>query len=276
MLNVMERAPLRPVPRRPHGPVDPSEAIAHVATALPAADEAARAALALVEIAGRSRAEVAAERGLPPAELGDALARGRKALRRSVYPLPGSGWCERAERMISDRIDQELEPPGPARLEAHLSNCSRCVEHEVRLAQAVDALVATFVEAHPAGTPESAPKAVSRPIIRAARPELLVLPFGSPVAPEPAKPAAPVVVEIPEEPAVEEPATPAEPPAPPEPLTPREPVAPLKPAAPAKPASRPAAAGTALAWNALIALSVLLAVLAVIVTALGVAGVDPF
>jgi hypothetical protein len=44
----------------------------------------------------------------------------------------------------------------------------------------------------------------------------------------------------------------------------------------APPATKAPAFGAALAWNALIALSILLAVLAVIVTALGVAGVDLF
>ena len=36
------------------------------------------------------------------------LARARKALRRTLAALPGSGWCERAERLISDRIDGAL------------------------------------------------------------------------------------------------------------------------------------------------------------------------
>jgi anti-sigma factor RsiW len=276
----MERAPLRPVPRRPEGPVDSADAIAHVATALPAADEPARAALALVEIAGRPRSQVAAERGLAPAEVADALARGRKALRRSMYPLPGSGWCERAERMISDRIDDELEPPGPARLDAHLRNCPRCVEHELRLAQAVDSLVAAFIEAHPSEAPQPAATAVSRPVIRAARPELRVLPFGAPVAPTPAKPLVvpmpdPVVETIdagitdavavakPERSGVRGPGSGVS-----------EPAEPAAPVAPAEPARPPAA--RAFAWNALYALAVLLAVLTVIVTVLGVAGVDPF
>ena len=265
MLAVMERAPLRPVPRRPDGPVEPSEAIAHVDAALPAVDETARAALALVEIAGRSRAEVATTRGLAGDEVADALARGRKALRRSMYPLPGSGWCERAERSISDRMDGALEPPGPARLDAHLRNCPRCVEHDLRLAQAIDALVAGFIEAHPAPAPETEPVKIRPAVIRAARPELRVLPFGEPTAPAPVRSrtaeAPPVEPPAPDEPPVQEP--PLEPP-------------PVE-APPVEPAPvEPAAIGVPLAWRGMYALAVLLAVLTVIVTALGVAGVDLF
>ena len=268
MLAWMERAPLRPVPRRPDGPVEPSEAIAHVDAALPAADESARAALALVEIAGRSRAEVATTRGLAGTEVADALARGRKALRRSLYPLPGSGWCERAERLISDRMDGALEPPGPARLDAHLGNCPRCVEHDLRLAQAIDALVAGFIEGHPAPAPEAKPVQIRPAVIRAARPELHVLPFGAPTAPVPVRirlaEAPPVEAPPVEEPPVEEPPV-EEPPLEPPPVE-APPVEPVE----------PAALGVPLAWRAMYALAVLLAVLTVIVTALGVAGVDLF
>ena len=273
MLAVMERAPLRPVPRRPDGPVEPSEAIAHVDAALPAADESGRAALALVEIAGRTRAEAATTRGLSGGELADALARGRKALRRSLYPLPGSGWCERAERMISDRMDRALEPPGPARLDAHLDNCPRCVEHELRLAQAIDALVAGFLEAHPIPTPQAEPARVRPAVVREARPQLRVLPFGAPTPPTPARSRlaeAPAVEPPPlEEPPLEEP--PLE-----EPPVEMPPVEPVEPPAPAEPPAPPAAIGASLAWRAMYALAVLLAVLTVVVTALGVAGVDPF
>lgn len=142
MLRAMERAPLRPVPTRPAGPVDPAVAIRHVGRWLPDLDEEAVRALALVEIAGRPRSDLEGDAGA-------VLARARKALRRSTGPLPGSGWCERAERLISDRIDGALEAPGPTRLEAHLANCPRCVEHDLRLAQAADALLRAFAEAHP-------------------------------------------------------------------------------------------------------------------------------
>jgi putative zinc finger protein len=122
---------------------------------LPGLDERATRALALAALAGRSREEIAGEVG---DDVGETLARGRKALRRSLFPLPGSGWCERAERLISDRMDDALLPPGPARLEVHLRNCDRCVEHERRLAQATDLLVASFVERHPAVAPEPEPE----------------------------------------------------------------------------------------------------------------------
>lgn len=145
----MEKATLRPVPLRPPGPVDPAEAAAHVAAALPDLDEAAARALALVEIAGLPRSEVATSIALAPEPLALALTRARKALRRTIFPLSASGWCERAERMISDRIDGELRPPGPRRLHVHLENCDRCVEHDRRLAQARDQLVREFIDAHP-------------------------------------------------------------------------------------------------------------------------------
>jgi anti-sigma factor RsiW len=87
------------------------------------------------------RGQVALRLGRDEAELSDALARARKELRRSVATLGGSGWCERAERMISDRIDGALADGDTARLDVHLRNCPRCVEHERRLVQATDALV---------------------------------------------------------------------------------------------------------------------------------------
>lgn len=112
-------------------------------------------ALGLVLLAGRSRAEAAAATGLELATLGRLLAEARKALRKSVCPLEGRGWCERAEGLISDRLDGALDARGGARLEVHLRNCPRCVEHERRLVQAQDALVisaAATLPAH-AGTP---------------------------------------------------------------------------------------------------------------------------
>jgi len=149
----MESAPLHPVPSRPPGAIAPAEAVRFATRELPGLDGPAAEALALIALAGRSREEVGGGTGLSGDELADALARARKALRRRLHPLPGSGWCERAERLISDRIDGALEAPGPARLKAHLVNCSRCVEHERRLAQAQDALVTGFLDAHAAGDP---------------------------------------------------------------------------------------------------------------------------
>lgn len=182
----MERAPLRAVPRRPAGPVDPQLATAAVERALPRLDGRAAQAFALVALSGRNRAEAAARLGVGQAELAADLAAGRKALRRSVAPLAGSGWCERAETLISDRLDGALDETGAARLDAHLRNCERCVEHERRLVQATDALLATVAE--PAGAPGApAPPAELRAVglarAKAGTGQIAVLPFGEPVAP---------------------------------------------------------------------------------------------
>ncbi len=139
----MARAPLRPVAGQPDRPVSDADAVALVGAALPSLTEPDRTALALVTLAGLPRGQVALRLGRDEAELSDALARARKALRRSVAGLGGSGWCERAERMISDRIDGALAGGDTARLDVHLRNCPRCVEHERRLVQATDALVAS-------------------------------------------------------------------------------------------------------------------------------------
>jgi hypothetical protein len=137
----MEGTPLRSVPARPPGPVEPAEALAHVEDRLPEVAPAAREALALVGLVGRSRGEAADELALDPAALADALVAARKALRRSLEALPADGWCERAERLISDRLDGVLTPSGVARLDAHLRGCERCVTHERRLIQAHNQLV---------------------------------------------------------------------------------------------------------------------------------------
>jgi hypothetical protein len=135
------RAPLRPVPGQPAEPVTDASAVALVAAALPSLPEPDRTALALVALAGTPRGHVARRLGLDEADLSETLARARKELRRSVASLGGSGWCERSERMISDRIDGALADGDVRRLDVHLRNCPRCVEHERRLVQATDALV---------------------------------------------------------------------------------------------------------------------------------------
>jgi hypothetical protein len=152
----MEHAPLRPVPTRPAGPIHPEVADRAVAAVLPGLAPRETRALALVALAGRPRVEVAGELGIGPEELAEALASSRKALRRSLQPLTASGWCERAERLISDRLDGQLEERGAARLDVHLRNCPRCVEHERRLVQATDMLVAEMA-GPPARPPEPAP-----------------------------------------------------------------------------------------------------------------------
>ena len=137
----MEHAPLRPVPARPAGPIDPAAALREVGAWLPTVPPQAARALALVVLAERPRAQVAESLGVPERELGELLASARKELRQTIAVLGGSGWCERAERLISDRMDGALADDDVRRLDVHLRNCPRCVEHERRLVQATDALV---------------------------------------------------------------------------------------------------------------------------------------
>jgi hypothetical protein len=112
-----------------------------VRATLPALDERAAGAFALVALAGRTRPEAALRLQVSQEDLASDLAAARTALRRSVGPLRGSGWCMRAERLVSDRLDGELGGTEEARLDAHLRNCARCVEHERRLVQATDSLL---------------------------------------------------------------------------------------------------------------------------------------
>ena len=117
--------------------------------ALPDLSEDGARALSLIEIAGRTRDKALEEMEVSADVLAELLYQARKALRRSVFPLSASGWCERAERLLSDRIDGVLVPPGPARLDVHLRNCERCVDHERRLWQARERLVRDFIDLHP-------------------------------------------------------------------------------------------------------------------------------
>ena len=286
----MERASLRPVPQRPSGPVEPAEALAHVEATLPDLDDAARQALALVELVGRTRPELRAEMGVAAPELAEALARARKALRRAAFPLPGSGWCERAERLLSDELDGELADPGPRRLAAHLANCDRCVEHERRLWQARDQLVAGFEESRAGALPAEPPEVADEP-----DPEPAELPDPEPPDPEPpaVEAARPVAAPVPElrlvEPVVEvpmpgtpEPAdpAPADPvPADPEPVEPEpvEPAATVEPPPPVEDAVASALPEArfslqAIAWTASLALAVLLAIVSIALTVYAIAG----
>jgi hypothetical protein len=122
--------------------VEPADAQARVSALLPHLHEKPARALALILLAGRSRAEAAAAMGLSADDLSEALAVARNRLRRTVRPLEGSGWCLRAERHLSDRLDGALTGAAGAVLDAHLPNCPRCTEHERRLVQAQNALVA--------------------------------------------------------------------------------------------------------------------------------------
>jgi hypothetical protein len=140
----MEATPLRPVPSRPAAPVDPAIALPHLEARLPQLPPPDREALALIELAGWSRAATAAHLGVEAGELARLLASARKALRQTLERLPGDGLCERAERLISDRLDGELPPRPAAFLDVHLRSCERCVTHERRLLQAHDQLVASL------------------------------------------------------------------------------------------------------------------------------------
>ena len=157
----MERAPLRPVPGRPSGPVPDAAAVTLVTAALPALAERDRTALALVGVAGTPRPAVAGRLGIGTDGLAESLARARKELRRTLASLPGSGWRERSERLISDRMDGALAQRDEGRLDVHLRNCPRCVEHERRLVQATDALFAGTAPAPsaPALVPDAEPAA---------------------------------------------------------------------------------------------------------------------
>jgi putative zinc finger protein len=156
----MERAPLRPVPARPAGPVDPAAAVRAVAAALPALEPLESRALALVALADRSRPQVADLLGIDERELGALLTAARKELRQTLTPLQGSGWCERAEGLISDRLDGALGEWEARRLDVHLRNCPRCVEHERRLVQATDALLAGVVPLSARAAAASVPTAL--------------------------------------------------------------------------------------------------------------------
>lgn len=137
----MEGTPLRSVHARPAGPVGRPQALAVIEQRLPVLPSSARRALALVALVGVSRDQTARELGVSPVELSTLLASARKALRRTLEQLPSGGWCERAERLISDRLDGELSQLSARRLDAHLPGCERCQTHERRLVQAHGELV---------------------------------------------------------------------------------------------------------------------------------------
>jgi Putative zinc-finger len=176
----MEHAPLRPVPARPAGPVDPATAVRELAGWLPTLPPEAVRALALVVLAERPRAEVAGTLGVSESELGELLASARKELRQTVAVLGGSGWCERAEGLISDRLDGALAERDVRRLDVHLRNCPRCVEHERRLVQATDALIGGVGGF--ARTPSAAGEEASAPLAEATPEDDGIEEVGAPAA----------------------------------------------------------------------------------------------
>ena len=235
----MEHAPLRPVPARPAGPIDSATALREVEAWLPTlAPETARA-LALVVLAERPRAEVAETLGLPESELGTLLAAARKELRQTIVVLGGSGWCERAEGLISDRLDSTLADRDARRLDVHLRNCTRCVEHERRLVQATDALIAGAggLARSPAPAGEAPPLAE-------------------------APPAEDGIEEVHPAEAEATPATPATPPS--------DDIAPAAEVLVAKRTRRQIAA--AVGWNSLIAIAILLTLATIALTIAGIVG----
>ena len=280
----MEHAPLRPVPARPAGPIDPATATRAVVEWLPAlAPEAARA-LALVALSEQARAEAAESLGVSEAELGDLLAGARKELRQTVASLGGRGWCERAEGLISDRLDGVLAGKADVRrLDVHLRNCARCVEHERRLVQATDALVGAL------GGP-SVPSGRETPVTPLAEAPQEAPPVEAP--PEELPPAEDVPEELPaadvpdELPAPEAPEelraghTPDE-------LPPADDASKVLPSAPVAGPDEIAAAAEvlvavrtrrqiagAVAWNAMIALAILLTVATIALTVAGILGAE--
>ena len=117
----------------------------------------------------QARPQVALRLGIDEAALAECLARARKELRRTLAPLPGSGWCERAERQISDRMDGAL---ADATRRASTSTCATARAASSTSAawlQATDALVAGVAAAPsapavplPAAEPSEAKPAASR------------------------------------------------------------------------------------------------------------------
>jgi hypothetical protein len=247
----MEHAPLRPVPSRPAGPVDPGTALRAVSSWLPALSPVAARALALVALAERPRTEVATVLGVPESELGGLLAEARKELRQTIVVLGGSGWCERAEGLISDRLDGALAARDIGRLDVHLRNCARCVEHERRLVQATDALVLGAGGRPPAPGAETEPA----PLVEAPEAETEVEPADS-SGEEEAR----------EQPAV---AAPIAEPAPP-PL--EDQVAAAADVLVAARTRRQIAG--AVVWNSLVALAILLALATIALTIAGILGAE--
>jgi hypothetical protein len=238
----MEHAPLRPVPARPAGPVDPATAVREVGSWLPGLDPAAARALALVVLAERPRVEVARLLDVSEDELGALLASARKELRQTMVTLGGSGWCERAEGLISDRLDGPLAGTDARRLDVHLRNCGRCVEHERRLVQATDALVLGL-----GGRPAPVAGAPA-PLVEAPQADdggeetAQAAPEAAPAAPEAAPPGPPTESQI---------------------------------AAAAEVLVTKRTRGqiaAAVAWNSMIAISILLALVTIAVTIIGILG----
>jgi hypothetical protein len=161
----------------------PDRAEQQVFAALPELDAVPRRGLALA-LAGVPRAGIASELGLAGTELSAVLASARKALRRTRVELPSAGRCERAERALSDRLDDVLSELDERFLDAHLARCRRCRTHEAELTTALEELRAAFgEEVKPVEEPP-------RARLRVVPPAPVLPPAPEPPAPE-AAPAEP-------------------------------------------------------------------------------------
>jgi len=145
----------------------------HVFAALPDLAAIPRRGLALT-LSGVPRAGVASELGLAGAELSAVLATARKALRRTRAQLPSGGRCERAELVLSDRLDGAASAMDERFLDAHLARCARCRTHEHELSTALEELCVELV-------------AEAKPVEEPSRAHLRVVP-ARPLLPEPAPP----------------------------------------------------------------------------------------
>ena len=261
----MEHAPLRPVPARPAGPVERATAVRELSAWLPELPASAVQALALVALGERPRPEVAATLGVSEPELGELLAAARKELRQTIVVLGGSGWCERAEGLISDRLDGVLAERNVRRLDVHLRNCPRCVEHERRLVQATDALIGGVGGfARSPGPSAEPPPLVEAPLEEDSGEE------GDTTA-APAEPdAATAPAAAPKDAASPEAAPPHA--APPEAAPAAEQIAAAAEVLVAKRTRGQIAA--AVAWNSLIALAILLALATIALTIAGILGAE--
>jgi hypothetical protein len=148
----------------------------HVFTLLPELPAIERRVLALLELAAADRAATMADTGLDDTALRFAAKRARKALRRGSAPLAAGARCERAELLLSDRLDSPLKRPDRKWLEIHLARCPRCEEHEALLGAARSDLRTSFVAQPPpalppAPTPLVLPSAERLRIVPAPAPE---------------------------------------------------------------------------------------------------------
>jgi hypothetical protein len=157
----------------------------HVFSLLGDLDAIDRRALALIELAGADRAAAARELGTDVAE---PLARARKALRRTKAPLASGARCERAERLLSDRLDAPLDREPRKWLEIHLARCPRCEDHDRLLDEARTELRVTFDAAPPQLPPAPEPPKLETTEPRA---HLRVVPPAAPPTPPSAGGASP-------------------------------------------------------------------------------------